>query len=438
MKLIGQRKTLGAGLLLLTLAGAVYAEDSAKPLTYRRFEAREADGGVVSMTPIPADPAPRWAREVSQKRFDWTKQSAKRPFFAKPQPFVLPPADAAEPFYKHNHQPSITWLPNGDLLAIWYSTRSEYGPVLTVVASRLRPGKQAWDPCSEFFKAPNCNMHGSSIFHDGRGTIYHFNGMAPKAKASWRQLALLMRSSRDNGVTWTPPKAIDNRFIARHQVISGTLMTKDGTLIQGCDSSGGTALHISRDKGKTWTDPGEGKPSPTFTAGRKGRGTIAGIHAKVVELSDGRFFCRQLSTHNFLHLYYLACPTLGRVGPSAECPCVNLILSLHVWSHWRSGYDTGMSRPPRCFFTAFFFAICVNGVAFGPSSPVGFVATSKLAIGDDLPTAADEYPTAKRLRLQLRRLKTRNAQFPSNDGRRKSRRLRAWVAPSAGLRTSRR
>ncbi|HUT91002.1 MAG TPA: sialidase family protein [Thermoguttaceae bacterium] len=292
MKLIHRRKPLGTSFLLLVFAGAVHAEDSSKPLTYRRFEVEEADGRVLSMTPVPAESAPRWAREVSQERFDWTKQSGEQPFFAQPIPFVLPPTDEGEPFYPHNHQPSITWLPNGDLLAIWYSTNSEYGPVLTVVASRLRPGKQAWDPCSEFFKAHDHNMHGSSIFHDGRGTIYHFNGMAPKAQAGWKQLALLMRSSADNGVTWTPPKAIDDRFIARHQVISGTLMTRDGVLIQNCDAvsggSGGTAPHISRDGGKTWTDPGEGKPAPTFTEGGTGEGTIAGIHAKVVELNDRR------------------------------------------------------------------------------------------------------------------------------------------------------
>jgi len=292
MKLIHLRKPLGVSLLMPILAGAVCAEESRKPLTYRRFETKEGDGRVLSMTPVPTESTPRWAWEVSQERFDWTKQSSEEPFFAKPVPFVLPPTDEGEPFYPHNHQPSITWLPNGDLLAIWYSTNSEYGPVLTVLASRLRPGKQAWDPSSEFFKAPNCNMHGSSIFHDGRGTIYHFNGMAPRAEASWKQLALLMRSSTDNGVTWTPPRAIDDTFIARHQVISGTLMTTDGVLIQACDAvpggHGGTALHISRDGGKTWADPGEAKPSPTFTEGGTGKGTIAGIHAKVAELSDGR------------------------------------------------------------------------------------------------------------------------------------------------------
>ena len=278
--------------LLLVLAGPLRAEDSGTPVTYRHFETREADGRVIGMTVVPCDSVPRWARDVAQEPCDWTKQRREQPFFAKPTPFVVPPTDAGEPFYGHNHQPSITWLPNGDLLAIWYSTNSESGPVLTVVASRLRPGAEAWDPCSEFFKAPECNMHGSSIFHDGRGTIYHFNGMAPRAQAGWKQLALLLRTSTDNGVTWTPPRAIDDRFSGRHQVISGTVRTRDGVLIQACDAapggSGGTALHISADGGKTWTDPGAGKPAPAFTEGGTGEGTIAGIHATVAELSDGR------------------------------------------------------------------------------------------------------------------------------------------------------
>ncbi len=286
------RKPHVVSFLLLVSAGASQADDVDKPLTYRHFETRETDGRVVSMTPVPAQAVPRWARDVSREPFDWTKQRSEKPFFDQPIPFVLPPTDEGEAFYPHNHQPSITWLPNGDLLAIWYSTNSEYGPVMTVVASRLRPGKEAWDPCSEFFKAPSCNMTGSSIFHDGHGTIYHFNGMAPRAKAGWKQLALLMRTSTDNGVTWTPPRAIDDRFTTRHQVISGTLRTRDGVLIQNCDAvpggSGGTALHISRDGGKTWTDPGKDKPRPSFTEGGKRKKTIAGIHAKVAELSDGR------------------------------------------------------------------------------------------------------------------------------------------------------
>lgn len=272
---------------------ACWAADEDRPLVYRHFLVEEADECVVSMTPVPDESPPLWARDVSQAVFDWsTNAQGEKPLFAQPIPFVIPPIDEGEPFHRHNHQPDVTWLPNGDLLAIWYSTVAETGTELTVLASRLRAGQEAWDPASEFFKAPHRNMHGSAILHDGKGTIYHFNGMGPEGGKGWAKLALLMRTSRDNGVTWTPPRAIDPRITGRHQVIADTLLTKSGLLLQNCDAvpggHGGTALHISRDGGATWTDPGRDKPAPAFSEGSVGEGTIAGIHAKVVELSDGR------------------------------------------------------------------------------------------------------------------------------------------------------
>jgi hypothetical protein len=65
----------------------------------------------------------------------------------------------------------------------------------------------------------------------------------------------------------------------------------NGTLVQACDAvpgaHGGTALHLSLDHGLTWRDPGAGESMPEFKPGIPGRGTIAGIHAGVAELSDG-------------------------------------------------------------------------------------------------------------------------------------------------------
>ncbi|MDG1891287.1 MAG: sialidase family protein [Verrucomicrobiota bacterium] len=292
----GVSRSLYGILALLTLtvitAWTAIAAAPDAPLIYRHFNVKEANGRVVSMTPIAVEHPPRWASDVLQTSFDWKRETQLEPFFATPIPFVLEPADKGEPFSAHNHQPSITWLPNGDLMAIWYSTGTEQGTELTVLASRLRANSDGWDPSSEFFKAPNRNMHGSSIFHDGNGTLHHFNGMAPGGGRGWAKLALLLRSSKDNGVTWTTPWAIDARLTGRHQVISGTLMTRSGILIQNCDAvpggNGGTALHLSHDGGRTWQDPGEGKPKPSFVQNGKGAGTIAGIHAKVVELPDGR------------------------------------------------------------------------------------------------------------------------------------------------------
>ena len=47
------------------------------------------------------------------------------------------------------------------------------------------------------------------------------------------------------------------------------------------------AIWLSEDDGDTWRDPGAGQPIPEFADGTQG-GWIAGIHAAVVELTDGR------------------------------------------------------------------------------------------------------------------------------------------------------
>jgi len=283
-------KSIAFVTLMVAFCNAVVRGDS---LTYRHFAVEESDGRIGAMHPRSVSVQPRWARDVSVGPADWSQGPASAaPFFSSPIPFVVSPVDEGEPFHQHNHQPSITWLPNGDLLAIWYSTGREAGTELTVLASRLRVGRKAWDPASEFFKAPRRNMHGSSIFHDGQGTIFHFNGMGPEDGTGWARLALLLRTSADQGVTWTPPQAIGPEVKGRHQVISGTVRTRAGVLIQPCDAvpggQGGTALHLSRDGGRTWTDPGADKEAPSFEEGGKGDGTIAGIHAGVVELDDGR------------------------------------------------------------------------------------------------------------------------------------------------------
>ncbi len=233
----------------------------------------------------------RWQRDVRQAAYPWASlDDNEAPLFCEPIPFVHSPAEEDdEPFYPHNHCPSIAWCDNGDLLAIWFSTITERGREMTILGSRLRAGAEQWEPASEFFKAPDRNMTGSSLFNDGQGTLWHANGM--EAGAGWANLALVLRRSQDHGVTWSRPRLINAEHQRRNQVIHGMSMTADGALIQPCDAvwsgNGGTALHISRDGGGTWVDPGAGTPPPQFVEGGRG-GTIAGIHAGVVELRDGR------------------------------------------------------------------------------------------------------------------------------------------------------
>ena len=275
--------------LLLWHSSPIVAQNNNQ--TYRHLIVKVASGSLLNATPVLETKTPLWAQHVSKQKWNWAvpAKNSKIPYFEGPIVYVIPPPEGSgEPFYPHNHEPAITWLKNGDLLVIWFSTIEEKGTEMTVLASRLRAGTKRWDSSSEFFKAQNRNMTGMSLYTDSTGKLYHFNSIGAEDAIGYANLAILMRSSNDNGITWTPPQVIAPKIQGRHQVIDGAFKTSDGTLILPCDANPGSALHFSYDNGKTWIDPGEGKPVPKFGDGEKSEGTIAGIHAHVVELKDGR------------------------------------------------------------------------------------------------------------------------------------------------------
>ena len=225
---------------------------------------------------------------VKQKKYNW-KNFNSEPIFMDPIEYVRPPeCNSQTPFYMHNHCPAITWCPNGDLLAIWFSTDSEFGREMAIWGSRLRAGKKQWDTASLFYKVPDRNMTGSSLFYDKEeNALYHLNGV--EAAGWWRNLAIVMRTSTDNGASWSKGRLIVPEHTLRNQVIAGMFKTKEGYLVQPCDAGPdnnvGTAVHISKDNGKTWEDPSTIMLN-NFNAGEIG-GSIAGIHAGVVQLKDG-------------------------------------------------------------------------------------------------------------------------------------------------------
>ena len=131
-------------------------------------------------------------------------------------------------------------------------------------------------------------MTGSALLNDGKGKLYHINGV--EASGDWQNLAMVLRTSTDNGASWSTPKLIAPEHTKRHQVIAGTICTREGWLVQACDagpgSHDGAAVQISKDGGKTWCDPWDGAPLPDFKEEGTGS-TIAGIHAGIVQLGNG-------------------------------------------------------------------------------------------------------------------------------------------------------
>jgi sulfatase modifying factor 1 len=241
--------------------------------------------------PLTRSDVPLWARDVSQKRYDWQISSqTDSALFIGPKTYVkIPPGLNGPLFIDHNHCPALTVCPNGDLLAIWYTTKAESGRELAIAASRLRKGAVEWDEASLFWDSPDRNDHASDLLWDGENTLYHFNGLS--SDATWGKLILIMRTSTNNGVTWSKAQILNPEYGLRNQVIAGGFITSSNRILLRCDAvtegNGGTVIHLLNLDGSGWFIPCPTRLKPTFKEGETGA-WIAGIHAGVVELNNGK------------------------------------------------------------------------------------------------------------------------------------------------------
>jgi formylglycine-generating enzyme required for sulfatase activity len=255
---------------------------------------RVAMGPMPVNRPLPVVPPELYQQKVSQVPVIPVALDPSVPFFRGPRVYVKVTPTPRGPFFPHNHVPSLAELPNGDLLAIWYTTIREVGRELHYIASRLRLGATEWEPASEsFFSPPDRNAHAGILWWDRESTLWHINGLG--VSATWGALSLLARTSKDNGVTWTKPRFIDPEHAGRHMPIASIIQTESGAIAFTTDvpgimkpaGDGGSALWVSTDGGETFHDAGVGQPAPVFASGQTGA-WIAGIHAPIAETADRR------------------------------------------------------------------------------------------------------------------------------------------------------
>jgi formylglycine-generating enzyme required for sulfatase activity len=236
-------------------------------------------GSLPGTTPLPSPSPQLWQRDVSQQKPPdlGIGPDPDRPYFSGPREYVKIPEDSQGPlFSRHNHDPALVKCPNGDLLAVWYTCVREPGRELGLAASRLRWGRTEWDPAAPFWDAPDRNDHAPALGFDGNDTLFHFNGLS--VGAGYRSnLALVMRTSKDNGVTWSKARFVNAERGVPSQPVPSFIRTREGQIMFVSDAprfqrGRGSILWISEDEGKSW---------------RASEGSIEGIHAGVVQLKDG-------------------------------------------------------------------------------------------------------------------------------------------------------
>jgi formylglycine-generating enzyme required for sulfatase activity len=206
------------------------------------------------------------------------KVDMAKPFFAGPAVYVnrLPHAEGPL-FSTHNHDAALTVFPSGDVFIADYTCDTEFGHELAVAATRLPLGASEFTKPYLFWQCADANNHAPGLFVDRQGAIFHFNGNRAMPGST-------VRTSTDNGVTWSQSRPLNNDV----QPSESNIQTADGRILQTSDSiydNAGTVT-VSADDGRTWTHLSDETTKPTYKPGGMGP-CIAGIHVGLIERKDG-------------------------------------------------------------------------------------------------------------------------------------------------------
>jgi hypothetical protein len=206
----------------------------------------------------------------------------RRPYFivrfAMPIPPCFTSTDVAAltglnpKVFRRNHSPGFVILPNGDALAIYFSTpagKSEADTSTSFVQARLRYGSVEWDMPDLFFKTKGFNDQSGLLWSDS-GKVWFFGG----GRDISDYIPFRMATTTDNGATWTLslPRLNQPATSYTAQPVTSVFRGPDRSIYMAMDGDGSHSfLWHSTDNGIHWQDMG---------------GRTGGRHSVIVPLDD--------------------------------------------------------------------------------------------------------------------------------------------------------
>ena len=206
----------------------------------------------------------------------------KLPYFTVRFAMPIPPENATNnagelvgldpQVFTHNHSPGFEVMPNGDLLAVYFSTppgKAEADISTSFIQARLRYGAEEWDMPELFFKTENFNDQSGLLWNDA-GKIRFFGG----GRDISDMLPFRQATSTDNGATWTLslPQLDKPAENYTAQPITSAFRGADNSIYFAMDGDGASSfLWRSTDDGVHWHDMG---------------GRTGGRHSVIVPLDD--------------------------------------------------------------------------------------------------------------------------------------------------------
>lgn len=244
-------------------------------------------------------------RNVSQARATWKEpENPNAPVFFGGVLFISNPADALTlPYFSRHHVPSVVACDNGDFLVTAMTAPFDASDQMAIMITRLRRGRDPWDPPARFFIAPDRDVDSAVLFNAGNGELHHYNSVG----GTDHRFCIIKRVSTDNGATWSAARMV-HRYRAgpvKREPFTGEprfwshmpiVRLSDCTIVMPSDAgySGmnddGTVLWRSRDLGESWSETTRyGWNGDEFSKDGGRAGWIAGIHAPFAVLADGRY-----------------------------------------------------------------------------------------------------------------------------------------------------
>jgi hypothetical protein len=205
----------------------------------------------------------------------------RRPYFTVRFAMPVPPCPTIDVaaltglhpmVFRRNHSPGFVILPNGDALAIYFSTpagKSEADTSTSFVQARLRYGSVEWDMPDLFFKTKGFNDQSGLLWNDN-GKVWFFGG----GRDISDYIPFRIAKTTDNGATWmlSLPQLDKPATNYTAQPITSVFRRPDNSISFAMDGDGASSfLWHSADNGIHWQDMG---------------GRTGGRHSVIVPLDD--------------------------------------------------------------------------------------------------------------------------------------------------------